>query len=250
MIPDDFELMAYVDGELDAQSSKRVAEAVEADPALQAKVDALITSRDVAKAAYAPAEAAPLSSALSETLATLEQELQAPERDIAALSPEQISSGGAGMISWVQDRFAVMIGLGFAGGALAAWTMMSQLQPEPFLILTETNDVTLSGHAQQLLSETPSGRAIDGVSVQTSFRSDDGRACRQFTLSNQAGIACLDQQVWTLIILTDAPSNTEFQAAGGSDALAVATANLGVSKVLSADEEAALIENEWQPLVD
>ena len=59
MTPDDFELMAFVDGELDAQTSKRVAEAVEADPALRAKVDALIESRDVARAAYAPAEDAP-----------------------------------------------------------------------------------------------------------------------------------------------------------------------------------------------
>ena len=50
MTPDDFELMAYVDGELDAAASKRVAEAIDADSALRVKVEALIESRAIAKA--------------------------------------------------------------------------------------------------------------------------------------------------------------------------------------------------------
>lgn len=250
MIPDDFELMAFVDGELDGPSSKRVAEAVEADPALQAKVDALIASRDAARAAYAPAEEAPLSPALNEMMSALEQDLAASEQDMAGHSLEHGSSGGAGILAWAQTRIAAMTGLGFAGGALAVWMMMSQLQPEPFLVLTEANDVTLSSQAQRMLTEVPAGRAINGVSVQTSFVSGDGAVCRQFAASNQVGIACLDQQVWNLIILTEAPSETEFQAAGDSDALAAATAKLGVSKVLSAEEEAARIENSWQPLND
>lgn len=250
MIPDDFELMAYVDGELDAQTSKRVAEAVEADPALQAKVAALIESRDVARAAYGAAAARPLSPALSEMMTDLRQELDAPEQAPVWSTPGSTSPGGAGLLSWGRTRIAALTGIGFAAGAMAVWMSLSQMQPDSILILTDTHEMVLSSQAQRLLAETPAGTQLDGIHVQTSFLASDGTACRQFTVSDQTGIACLDQQAWRLVILTDTPSDTQFQAAGGSNALAVATAELGVTKVLSAEEEAARIENGWQPLLD
>lgn len=250
MIPDDFELMAYVDGELDAQTSKRVAEAVEADPALRAKVEALIESRDVARAAYGAAAAAPLSPALSEMMDDLRQDLKTPEQAPVWSTPDSLSSGSAGLLSWGQSRIAALTGIGFVVGAAAVWIGMSQIQPNSVLVLTDTNELVLSSQAQRLLSETPAGGQLDSIHVQTSFLASDGTACRQFTASDRTGIACLDQQSWRLVILTDTPNDTQFQAAGGSTALAVATARLGVSKVLSEEEEAARIENGWRPLKD
>nr|WP_070959855.1 hypothetical protein [Hyphomonas sp. Mor2] len=247
MTPDDFELMAYVDGELDAQTSKRVAEAVDADPVLRAKVDALIESRDVARAAYAAAEEAPLSPALKEMMNELREDLDAQDPDPVWQGSSSDLSGGASVMSWARYRLAAMTSMGVVLGAAAAWMLFSQNQSHPFLILTDANDVSLSGHAQRVLSETPAGQGGEGLSVQASFMSEQGAACRQFELSNKAGIACLDQQEWQLVILTDLPNQGQFQAAGGSDALALATAKLGVSKVLTEEEEAARIANGWQP---
>lgn len=250
MSPDDFELMAYVDGELDAQTSKRVAEAVDADPDLRAKVDALIESRDVARAAYASTEESPLSPALDEMMAGLREDLDAPDPEPSWPASDSGLSGGATVMSWSRRRLAALTGMGAVIGAFAAWMLTSQFQPQPLLILTDTNEAALSNHAQRVLNETPAGHDRDGLSVQVSFVSEDGAACRQFVVSTQAGIACLAGTEWHLVILSDAPDEAQFQAAGGSDALAIATAELGVLKVLSEEEEAARISNGWQPRVD
>lgn len=244
MIPDDFELMAYVDGELDARSSKRIAEAVEADPALQAKVDALIESRAVARAAYAPTQEAPLSPALQDMMDELEAGLESHSDAPVWQSADASPSGGAGMLSWARHRAAAMTAMGVAVGALATWTLMPQT--EAFLTLTEESGPQLSDRAQYVLSQTPAGEDVDGFSVQASFVSGEGRSCRQFTLSSQAGIACFDADDWHLVILADAPGNGDFQAAGGSDPLAVAAAALGVARVLSDEEEAAQIAQNWR----
>lgn len=247
MIPEDFELMAYVDGELDAQSSKRVAEAVEADPVLQAKVDALIESRAVARAAYAPTQDAPLSPALEGMMedlrAGLEEEGDAPAWQVA----DDSQSGGSAVLSWTRRRVAAMTAMGVAVGALATWALMPQTQPQSFLIMTEANGAMLSERAQSVLSQTPAGEAVNGLTVKTSFVSSEGESCRQFTLSKQAGIACRDANAWRLVILTNLSSGGDFQAAGGTDPLAVAAAGLGVSRVLSDEEEAAYIAQNWRP---
>ncbi len=246
MIPDDFELMAYVDGELDARSSKRIAEAVEADPALQAKVDALIESRAVARAAYAPTQEAPLSPALQDMMDDLEAGLESQNDAPAWQSADASPSGGAGMLSWARHRAAAMTAMGVAVGALATWTLMPQTQTEAFLTLTEATGTRLSDRAQRALSQTPAGENVDGFTVQTSFVSGAGRSCRQFTLVDQDGIACLDASEWHLVILTDIAGSSDFQAAGGTDPLAVATAGLGVSRILSDEEEAAQIAQNWR----
>lgn len=248
MIPDDFELMAYVDGELDARSSKRIAEAVEADPVLQAKVDALIESRAVARAAYAPTQEAPLTPALQDMMDDLEAGLESQSDAPVWQSADASQSGGAGMLSWARHRVAAMTAMGVAFGALATWTLMPE--SETFLILTAANGPQLSDRAQKVLSQTPAGEVVDGFSVQTSFVSGEGRSCRQFTIVDQAGIACSDAGEWHLVILADTPANSDFQAAGSTDPLAVATAGLGVVSVLTDEEEAAQIAQNWRRQVD
>ncbi|NQY96642.1 MAG: hypothetical protein HRT82_05735 [Henriciella sp.] len=250
MTPDDFELMAFVDGELDAQTSKRVAEAVEADPALRAKVDALIESRDVARAAYAPAEDAPLSPALKEMMDGLQADLDAPEPVRAWQGVSDGMGSGAGVLSRTRYRLAAMTSVGVALGAAAVWMLFQQAQPQSLLILSEAGELALSDRAQRILDETPSGHNAHEFSVQASFVSENGAACRQFEVTDKAGIACLDQQDWKLVVLTDLPDEGLYQAAGGTDVLAVATAELGVAKVLTKEEEAARIANDWQPRID
>lgn len=247
MTPDDFELMAYVDGELDAAASKRIAEAINADPVLQDKVDKLIESRTIAKAAYAPAEEPELSPGLESLIDGIRDDLAKPEKELPGA---MAGSGGGGALTWVQGRWATITATGFAAGALAVWGMMTMVQPDPLLTLAGDGSAVLSTRAQTVLSTSPSGQRAGEMVIQTSFISDNGAPCRQFELADQAGIACRAEAGWQLIVLADIASNDRYQAAGNTDPVAVAAAALGVSDVLSNAAEAALIEANWQPPLD
>lgn len=250
MTPDDFELMAYVDGELDPQTSKRIAEAVDADPALQAKVEALIASREIARAAYEPAHDQPLSPALEQMMAELDHELKEDAETSSAPSQASGMTGSTAVLAWAQGRLAAMTAAGFAAGMMAAWAFVQQIQPEPFLTIADGSGTELSEAAQHVLNRASTGIELDGVTIEASFISDQGEACRQFELVDQRGVACLAQDAWRLIALVHKPAEQNFQAAGTTDPLAVAVAGLGVKHILSGQEEAARIENRWRPLED
>lgn len=246
MTPDDFELMAYVDGELDAAASKRVAEAIDADSALRVKVEALIESRAIAKAAYAPIDEPDLSPALESLIDRIQVDLAKPEGE----APWGVSHSGSGVMTWAQDRWAAMTATGFLAGALAVWGMLSMTQPDPILLFADDGRATLSERTQTVLSGTPSGQPVGEMIIQASFISDSGDACRQFELADHAGIACYGTTGWQLVILADLGDDDRYQAAGSSDPLAVAAAAIGVAEVLSEKAEAARIQSDWQPADD
>ena len=247
MIPDDFELMAYVDGELDPQTSKRVAEAVEADPALREKVEALIASRELARAAYSPAEAAPLSPALDDMMKDLGEALAQPD-----IAPDWQSAGArvsglTGFMAWARPVPAAMVAIGIAAGALMTWAVLQQTQPRPFLSVSQSSGTILSAQAQQALNSTPTNEVAYGADMVATFITDAGETCRQFELADQVGIACRDQESWHLVVLAAQPDQDQFRPAGATEPLAAFTAQLGVQKVLSESEEAALIASSWRP---
>lgn len=249
MTPDDFELMAFVDGELDPKTSKRIAEAVDDDPVLQAKAEALAASRDVARAAYAAAHEAPLSPALEQMMEGLDRALDQDEAATSWQSNDVDVIGSAGILAWASGRLAAMTAAGFAVGVVATWLVSQQMQPKPFLTFADANGTDLSVNAQKVLDRAPSGVALNGVMMRTSFISNQGETCRQFELADQHGVACLKENAWHLLVLVEKPESENFQAAGNLDPLAVVVSGLGVKHILTMQEEAARIENSWRPEV-
>ena len=96
----------------------------------------------------------------------------------------------------------------------------------------------------------------DGRQVRPvlSFKDQDGNWCREFLVSqgedSSRGVACRQQGAWNTQVLAtaDIPGEaSDFRPAGAGDADAVADymTEHAAGIALSANEEAELIENDW-----
>lgn len=113
----------------------------------------------------------------------------------------------------------------------------------------------------QVLQTAPSGASTelpDGrVMLLASFRRTDGQACREFEQTRAGrlahGIACRTEGVWVTHLLIDrGPDQGQIgqppafvPASGEADALAAMADALGLGEALSPEDEARLIQQGW-----
>lgn len=247
MTPTDFDLMAYVDGELDAKTTKAVAEAVEADPSLQKQVDQLIESRRVARVAFDSVDDAPLTEGLSALIKAIEDDVEVESAREEQLPTFTGSSATGGTMSWARANWLTFSGAAFALGLAAGWGLLRPPATQAFLQLADTESAALSREANTLFSKIESGDKAHGIQVQTSFISASGKPCRQFESAHHSGIVCRQNEGWQLVVLAEQSAADRYHAAGLFDPVAVATADLGVERVLTLQEEATMIEQGWSP---
>jgi len=197
-------LMAYADGELDADERAAVEAAMAEDPEVAAAVAAQIDERDALQAKLHGA----FNDALTETIPPrLVAAAQAGANvvDLASARATQTDrSRSWSLAQW--GAIAASVLLGVIAGRVA-------FDRKPELIMAEQGRMTAQGVLDAALSQQVGG-TIDretGIKVGVSYREKSGDYCRTFTVSKEhvlAGLACHRDAQWTIDALTRANANS------------------------------------------
>ncbi|MDP3852616.1 hypothetical protein [Phenylobacterium sp.] len=230
MILDDETLMAFADGELDAEASREVADAIAHDPVLRARVERFRAVRALVSDA-ATAHAPPVPPGL----------LDAARRHV-----DRTQAG-----RWT---LPTALAAGIAGLALGLGVMTAQTGPA---LVDVKAGMAARGALKAALDATPSGESKAGgglaVSPQYTLRAADGRTCRGFRVTGRAsvleGAACREDDGWRLLVLAPAVAAPKggFATAASPEPVAVQAAvdALGAGDPLGREAERALIEAGW-----
>lgn len=190
-------LMAYADGELDAETSARVEAAAAADPALARVVARHRALREELRRGFDTVIGEPVPEQL---LAAVRSGAAEPidlgarrhaRRSDAALAAQS-------RWSWAQwGAIAASLVIGVLAGT-RFWT-----GPEPMLLHSEATGLSAGGELAsaltgKLASESDPG---DAVRLGPSFRAETGEYCRSFAIARAAGLACREEGRWRVELL-------------------------------------------------
>lgn len=177
---DDVRLMAYADGELDADAAAEVAQAIAADPGLADVVRRHLALRGRLAAAFAHELDEPVPARLLGAIKSpvMQDETRAFGR----------SRPGRRRIHprWLAIAAVLVVGIGVASIYRSASPMLQMLPDD-----TRVAVGALAGELDRRLASDAPGR----VSIGLSFRDRDGRWCRTFAMAEKqpvAGLACRD----------------------------------------------------------
>lgn len=217
-------LMAYVDGELDAVSARRVERAVAADPALKAELERHRALSAQLRAAFAPIAEAPVPEGVAQLL-----------RESARVVP----------IAEARKRRPVLGWAGAIAASLLVGVFTGQMMGRGGDVAVEGGALVAQGElARALDTQLASVQAPDApVRIGLSFRDRDGRLCRSFEQAAMAGIACAGKgERWRLARSSEAErrSGTPYRQAGSPMLMAEAQAMMEGAPLDAAQEKAAL----------
>jgi hypothetical protein len=187
----DAQLAAFLDGTLEDESLLEAIEAaINADPALAERVEALASGDDLAtlavRDAFAPVLSAPVPEKLTQIVAAPES---AQVVDFAAArsardlpKPANDTAGG-----WRWPQFGAMAA-SLALGVLIGGPLLTGGDNAP----TGGSLVLASADVDAMLDTAPSGQAVDLAALGTgevvlTFRNADGALCRQFMIEAGGG---------------------------------------------------------------
>ena len=225
------DLAAFADGELAGEREAEIATAIAADPELARQVQQHRELKATLAAHYAPIS----DEAVPERLSTM---LHAPEPaevvDFTAAKEKSDRKRKAPPWSWM------------VGSALAASLALALFLPDGTTSEGYADPQLAAVLEDQLVAEQASGAE---TRILLSFRNESAEFCRAFTSSENAGIACRDNDGWKLKALGGGSerAETEYRMAGGNDADIIALAQeMAVGQALDAADEAAAKESGWR----
>jgi len=231
----DEELMAYVDGELDAVASARVESAIAADPALAERVAAQQALKARLRAHFDPVLEEPLPANLRAMPSVVPRVSARPRRQ------------------WRWQEWSAMAATLVLGLLLGPYVMRAS-QPLPFI--SANGRVVAIRDLETALMHQPSGAQQAGrTAIGLSFREPDGSYCRTFAMNpGPAGLACREWGEWVVEVLARNPrarqsSSTEAYVQAGTtfpDAIRRAVEARIDGEPLTADEEAAATSRSWR----
>jgi hypothetical protein len=221
MIFTDETLMAFADGTLPDDDALRIAEAMEADPALAERVALLAEGRDAARGAFAQVldEAVP-GRLLAVAQGPLAENDNAPRR-----------WRGMGVAVAASLAIGVFLGTLVPGG------------PAPGM---------LAGPVRAALDGGATG-ALGAVRVTGTHVVEGGMVCRSFAAQeaqgSMLGLACREVDGWRLrVAVAHNGAGGAFQpASGGDPVIGEVLERLGAGPALGAAEEAAAQRRGWLP---
>jgi hypothetical protein len=186
---DDQTLMAFVDGELDAERAAAIERALAADAALSARVAVLRAQRRRVEAAFAPVLDEPM-----------------PDRLSGLLRGEAPAADGATVVPLAQARAArerrgnSAVAWGWAQwGGMAASVLIGLLLGLQFSGRGSDDGIAVGAVEHALSTQLASAAvAAPAVAVQLSFVDRDGAYCRTFSTAAVAGLACRADGSWAV----------------------------------------------------
>lgn len=221
---------AFVDGELDDLTARRIGREAESDPALAAEIARHRALKARLAAHYAPVADEPV-----------------PDRLRALLTPDlAVDTSLAARREAKRARFAPA-----HWGAIAAALILGLtlgLRPwMPAASVAETNGTVVATGPlaaaldTQLASNQPSNAA---VRIGLSFRDKAGRYCRSFESASLDGIGCRDNERWNLERTIQGQTGTDYRQASSGE-LADAAAAMMTGDPLDAAGERAARDKGW-----
>ncbi len=231
----DEKLMAYADGELDAEARAEVEAAMAADPALRERVEAHRRLRTLLSGAYAGATDEPVPERLSAMLK--------PKAEVVDLGAARARKAEAARPTRPVWRNWAAIAATFVVGILAG--QMIDLAPAPS-IATRGGALVANGRLAERLDTQ---LAASGSGIGLSFRNRTGEYCRTFRADQLAGLACRDVRGWDVQMAVAAPpsrGNYRMAASEMPPAVLVAVEASITGEPLDAREEAAARAKGWR----
>lgn len=241
-------LMAYADGEGDAAQRAELTQALAADAALRARVEALQAQRSRVSAAFAAVLDEPLPDRLRQRL-------------VAA--PDAAGAGSATVVSFAGQRAARTRARSIPGwaqwGGMAASLLLGALLGVQFA--ERAGDTAFGVREGRLVATGPIERALSTqlasagppgtVAVQLSFVDRAGAYCRTFSTDAVAGLACRQGRDWAVRTLTAAegtPAGTMRQAASALPAAVLEAVDQHIAgDPLDAERERQARDRGWVP---
>lgn len=241
------ELMAWIDGELDAARADEVAQAVVADPALAARAERLRALTGTLRRAYAPVLEEPLPPRLQATLEPPGDTATTGESNVVSLRPRKAAPR---VRNWRWPEWTALAASLVLGVLVSPWL----LRHDGDRLLRSQDGGLVAGKAlarvldTQLASEAH-GR--DALAVGLSFRDNDGRYCRSFSAraaKTVAGLACRESGDWRVVAMADAAdaAGELRQASTPLPASILAEIDARQAEMLDADAERAARARNWR----
>jgi len=227
-------LMAYVDGELDPITAKRVERAAEADAALAEEIARQSRMRARLRSAFDPLATTPPPEPLAEMLRA-----SGKVTDIAAVRAKRDRS----LLRWLPVGGAV-------AAALALGLVIGRGLPHAGPFAMHDGTLVARGEtAKALDTQLASAPAADAsVRIIVTFRRSDGEYCRAFETGARAAIACRGEGGWEVQSFRTAGESTatEYRQAGSASAALMAEAqDMMAGEPLDAGGERAAIGARW-----
>jgi hypothetical protein len=225
-------LMAYADGELDAQTRRAIEAEMAVDPEVAQEVERHRAMRAEVGGAFA--------GVLDEPV---------PDRLVRAAKKT-----GQQRRQWSWPEWT-SIAAGLLIGVLAGRTLLHQPDRAGGIIVAGTDGgVIAAGALAQALSEQLSSQDGTGIDIGLSFRTKAGEYCRTFATraSNLVvGFACRDAEAWRIDMLSTPPraeSGGDYRMASTQlpAPIVQAIAERMRGEALDADEEAIARQRGWR----
>lgn len=222
-------IAAFVDGELDDLTARRIEREAESDTALAAEIGRHRALKARLSVHYAPVA----EEVVPERLRAL---LIQPEVDTSLVSRRAIKRARFAPIHWGAIAASLVLGLTLG---LQPWTPVANVdQAKGRLVASGALAKTLD---TQLASDQSAGADIR---VGLSFRAKNGNMCRSFEGRDLSGIGCRDDGRWTLERTTGGQAGSDYRQAA-SGALAADAAAMMEGDPFDAASERAARDNGW-----
>jgi hypothetical protein len=238
---DDQILSAYLDGELDRQTSSKVEAAVRSDPAIARRLEQLKMLNVNLGSAYAGAMDEPVPQRLSAMLA----------------GGRGAKAHGIRLPRLADLLRPIVVAPAFASlavGILAGTVTTAGVATTGVMVADKAGELRLAGNTGKAVDVARSGvvQTVGDVRVlvRLSFRDGSGRACRHVSLSTDDVVVCRHSGGWVVDSLAPGPgvSGEGYQTAASPAPreISAAMTRLQVATAFDAEEEAAMIRSGWK----
>lgn len=224
-------LMAYVDGELNAEMRAQVEAAMALDPLLMREVEKQQALREQLQSTFADVLQEPVPDRLIAAARTAPA--AAKQGNVVELAGARANKAGKIAGRWALPQWAAMAACLVVGVFIGHQLLRS---PASGPVASENGHLVARGALAQALSTQLASEPSpnEAVHIAVTFRDGDGNYCRTFALkdgSALAGLACRQDNAWRVEALSQgSPEN------GGSGGYRMAGAELPPS-VLQAVQE-------------
>ncbi|MET0534679.1 MAG: hypothetical protein ABW171_10680 [Steroidobacter sp.] len=236
-------LMAYADGEVDADTRRRIEAAMVLDPSIAERIERHRALRADLDAAFGGVLDEPVPPRLLETARST------PASTVTALDTVRASKSGGGKLrKWNWPALTAIA----ASLVVAVLAGRSTMRPErSSMFETTEGQFVAAGELSAALSDQLSGKTTSaGVRVIVSFRSTDGNYCRGFTVrGGTSGYACRQGGLWRIAMMRGAdpssPGGMRMASTELPPQLLTAMENIMAGDALDLDQERAARERGW-----
>lgn len=239
-------LMAYADGEVDADTRRQIEAAMALDPSIAERIAKHRGLRAELGAAFDGVLDEPIPTRLLDA-AGASPAKSATVADLSAVRAAKLRAGKPKRWSWPEwTSIAASLVIGILAGRTA-------LQPSKSdVFATKAGGIVATGELSAALTDQIGGATGDApVRIGLSFRAKGGEFCRSFATGSAAGFACREADTWKVRALSESTAhapNGEYRRAGTElpPAILAAIEDNMAGEALDQEQEQAARTRGWQ----